>query len=163
MKTTRSSQADEGLQFQLDKKTLQVRIELSSLLRSLGAPTTMVMEAIPMWKSNSQIKIKLNPESELPLCFLPVSLIPQFIDQTLDQLSSESRAAAMQFRDLCSTVETQVSTVETMKRSNNPKVLAVVRQWITNDPASYALHELMALQQKHSAGAAPTKAAQGSL
>ncbi|WPC04693.1 hypothetical protein SBP02_18345 [Pseudomonas benzenivorans] len=165
MKTTQAPQAAKGLQFQLDKQTLQVQIELSSLLRSLGAPTTLVTDAISIWENNLQVEVEVepNPESELPLCYLPVSQIPQFIDQILDQLSSESRATALRFSEAFSTAEAQVNEVEILKRSNNPKVLGAVLQWMKNDPASYALHELMALQQKRTVMTAPTQAAQGAL
>lgn len=157
MKTTQSPQTGTGLQFQLDKQTLQVQIELRSLLRSFGAPTTLVTDAISIWENNLQVEP--NPETELPLCYLPVSQIPQFIDQILDQLSSESRATALRFSEAFSTAEAQVIEVEILKRSNNPKVLGALRQWMKNDPASYALHELMALQQKRVAGTAPTQGA----
>ncbi|SDI15729.1 hypothetical protein SAMN05216603_12327 [Pseudomonas benzenivorans] len=163
MKTTQAPQAAKGLQFQLDKQTLQVQIELSSLLRSLGAPTTLVTDAISIWENNLQVEVEPSPESELPLCYLPVSQIPQFIDQILDQLSSESRATALRFSEAFSTVEAQVNEVEILKRSNNPKVLGAVLQWMKNNPASYALHELMALQQKRAVMTAPTQAAQGAL
>lgn len=163
MKATRSPQADKGLQFQLDTQTLQVQIELRSLLRSFGAPTTLVTDAVSMRENNLQVEVEPNPESELPLCYLPVSQIPEFIDQILDQLSSESRTTAMRFSEAFSTAKAQVSEVEVLKRSNNPRVLGAVQQWMKNDPASYALHELMALQQKPAAGTAPTQAAQGAL
>lgn len=83
--------------FVLDKQALQTRIELGSLLRTLGAPTALAQAAASAW--GDELLIEDDPESGSPLYYLPLQLAADFIDLILDQLGPDARADAVRFRD----------------------------------------------------------------
>lgn len=148
---TPPSPLHKDLQFQLDLETQEVLMELNALLRSLGLPPVQGQAAIVEWEGN--ILIKEDPDTKLPLHYLPVSLIPTFIDQILDQLSAESRVKAIQFRDGCHAMAAVVRLAAMLKLSNKPEDGGI-------DP-SHVLHDVVAL--KPSQGIASAHASQGAL
>ncbi len=91
------SPPNSNMQFQLNLETLEVLMELNALLQWFGLPLVQSQAAIAMWEDN--ILTKEDPDTRHPLHYLPVSMLPNFIDQILDQLSAESRAQAILFRD----------------------------------------------------------------
>jgi len=116
---TRPSPARENLQFQLGLKTQEVLMELNALLRALGVPTVQAQAAIAEWEGN--ILLEEDPGTKLPLHYLPVSLIPKFIDQILDQLTAGYRAEAIQMRDGSRIMENVVRLVTILKPANKPE------------------------------------------
>lgn len=148
---THPSPARKNLQFQLNMETQEVLMELNSLLRSLGAPAVQAQAAIAGWEGN--ILIEEGPDTKLPLHYLPVSLIPKFIDRILDQLTAGNRAKAIQMRDGSRTMEAVVRLATTLKLSNKPEEGGI-------DP-SHVLHDIFAL--KPSQGITSAKATQGTL
>jgi hypothetical protein len=136
----------KDLQFQLDLETQEVLIELNALLRSLGLPPAQGQAAIAVWEG--KILIEEDPDTKLPLHYLPVSLIPTFIDQILEQLSAESRVQAIQFRDGSHAMALVVSLAAMLKLSKKHGDGGI-------DP-SHELHNVVALKPSHGIAAAHT-------
>jgi hypothetical protein len=159
--TTQPSTPSPKLQLTFNKKTLEIHMELNALLTSIGAPTGLAQVAATAWESD--LLIEVDAESKSTLYSLPVRLIPAFIDQILDQLSTESRAEAIQFRDGFRAVAASTNKLITLTQTNKPEVLGLIRHWMQTAPASYALHELIAAQFKGSTAVPPNPATQGGL
>ena len=159
--TAQPSSPSSKLQLTLNKQTLEIHMELNALLTSFGAPTDLAQVAATAWESD--LLIEDDAESKSTLYYLPVRLIPKFIDQILDQLSIGSSAEAIQFRDGFRAVATSINKLTTLTQTNRPEVLGLMRHWMKTAPASYALHELIAAQFKRSTAFAPNPATQGSL
>ncbi|HBN8944758.1 TPA: hypothetical protein L3798_004287, partial [Pseudomonas aeruginosa] len=128
-------------------------MELNALLNSFGASPDLAQVAATAWESD--LLIEDDAESKSTLYYLPIRLIPAFIDQILDQLSVESSAEAVQFRDGFRAVGASTSKLITLTQTNRPEVLELMQQWMKKAPASYALHELIAAQFKRSTAFAP--------
>ena len=159
--TTQPTPPNSMLRFTLDKQTLEMHMELNALLTSFGAPIDLARVAVSTWEHDLQIVDDTASKSRL--YSLPVRLIPAFIDQILDQLSVESSAEAVQFRDGFRAVGASTSKLITLTQTNRPEVLELMQQWMKKSPASYALHELIAAQFKRSTAFAPNPATQGGL
>ena len=159
--TTQPSTPSPKLQLTFNKKTLEIHMELNALLTSIGAPTGLARVAATAWESD--LLIEDDAESKSTLYYLPARLIPAFIDQILDQLSVESSAEAIQFRDGFRAVGASTNKLITLTQTNRPEVLDLMQQWMKKAPTSYALHELIAAQFKRSTAFAPNPATQGSL
>ena len=159
--TTQPTPPGSMLRFTIDKQTLEMHMELNALLTSFGAPIDLARVAVSTWEHDLQIVDDTASKSRL--YSLPVRLIPAFIDQILDQLSVESSAEAVQFRDGFRAVGASTSKLITLTQTNRPEVLELMQQWMKKAPASYALHELIAAQFKRSTAFAPSPATQGGL
>ena len=159
--TTQPTPPGSMLRFTIDKQTLEMHMELNALLTSFGAPIDLARVAVSTWEHDLQIVDDTASKSRL--YSLPVRLIPAFIDQILDQLSVESSAEAIQFRDGFRAVGASTSKLITLTQTNRPEVLELMQQWMKKAPASYALHELIAAQFKRSTAFAPNPATQGGL
>ncbi len=157
--TAQPSSPSPKLQLTLNKQTLEIQMELNALLTSFGAPTDLAQIAATAWESD----LLIEDDAESTLYYLPIRLIPAFIDQILDQLSVESSAEAIQFRDGFRAVGASTNKLITLTQTNRPEVLDLMQQWMKKAPTSYALHELIAAQFKRSTAFAPNPATQGSL
>ena len=130
MNTTNKLPIDSEILFLIDKKTQQTRIELGSLLRAFGAPTTFAQAAASAWVN--ELLIKEDPDSGSPLYYLPLQLAADFIDLILDQLDSDSRTEAVQFRDSCRAIEASASKISRLQKTK-PHVYAAWLQWMESD------------------------------
>lgn len=145
------------LQLTLNKQTLEIQMELNALLTSFGAPTDLAQVAATEWERD--LLIEDDAESKSTLYYLPIRLIPAFIDQILGELSTESRAMAIQLRD--SFRKCEASANQLINQSNRPEILDVMRLWMKGAPAMYALYTLFATQFKRSAPAGSNAATDG--
>ncbi len=145
------SPPSSNLQFQLDLKTQEVLMELNALLQWFGLPLVQSQAAIAMWEDN--ILTKEDPDTEQPLHYLSVALLPNFIDQILDQLSAESRVQAILFRDRSHALSAVILIAAMLKLSKKPEDGGV-------DP-DYVLHNVAPL--KPSQGIASANTTQGAL
>ncbi len=155
--TTQPTPPGSMLRFTLDKKTLEMHMELNALLTSFGAPIDLARVAVSTWEHDLQIVDDTASKSRL--YSLPVRLIPAFIDQILGELSTESRAMAIQLRDSFRKCEASASLLTS--QSNSPEILDVMRLWMKGAPAMYALYTLFATQFKRSAPAGSNAATDG--
>ncbi len=159
--TAQPSSPSPKLQLTLNKQTLEIQMELNALLTAFGAPASLAQAAATVWEND--LLIEDDAESKSTLYYLPIRLIPAFIDQILDQLSVESSAEAIQFRDGFRAVGASTNKLITLTQTNRPEVLDLMQQWMKKAPTSYALHELIAAQFKRSTAFAPNPATQGGL
>ena len=153
--TTQPTPPGSMLRFTIDKQTLEMHMELNALLTSIGAPTGLAQVAATAWESD----LLIEDDAESTLYSLPVRLIPAFIDQILGELSTESRAMAIQLRD--SFRKCEASANQLINQSNRPEILDVMRLWMKGAPAMYALYTLFATQFKRSAPAGSNAATDG--
>lgn len=145
------SPPSSNLQFQLDLKTQEVLMELNALLQWFGLPLVQSQAAIAMWEDN--ILTKEDPDTGHPLHYLPVSMLPNFIDQILDQLSAESRAQATQFRDRSHVLSAVIPIAVMLKLSKKPEDGGIHPECLLHNVASL----------KPSQGIASTNTTQGAL
>ncbi|HBO5586823.1 TPA: hypothetical protein ACVGJ9_005131 [Pseudomonas aeruginosa] len=143
--TTNKLPIDSEILFLIDKKTQQTKIELGSLLRAFGAPTTLAQAAASAWES--ELLIKEDPDSGSPLYYLPMQLSADFIDLILDQLDSDSRTDAVQFRDACRTIEASASMISKLQQTK-PHVYAAWLKWMDSDEATQTMHKILSRQHQ---------------
>ncbi|UIP32219.1 hypothetical protein [Stutzerimonas kunmingensis] len=142
---------NSNMQFQLNLETLEVLMELNALLQWFGLPLVQSQAAIAMWEDN--ILTKEDPDTGHPLHYLPVSMLPNFIDQILDQLSAESKAQAILFRDRSHALSAVIPIAAMLKLSKKPEDGGI-------DPG-YVPHNVVPL--KPSQGIASANTTQGAL
>lgn len=92
--TTQTTPAGGKLQLKMNMESLQLRVELKSLLQSLGAQTYLAEIAITEF--GSDLLIEEAQEAGGLLYYLPLRLTPNFIDHIMDQLCPDSRRAAIE-------------------------------------------------------------------
>jgi len=146
--TTQSSPANEKLRLQLNMQTMQVHMELKSLLLSFGASTSLAQLAASTF--GSELHIEEAPDAESHLYYLPLRLIPDFIDQILDQLDPDSRVAAIEYRDINRTATNRTDQYIKQALATNPNLLGALQLRKKNSLIAHALHELVVAHQKRS-------------
>ncbi|MFV9683040.1 hypothetical protein ACNFD4_10145 [Pseudomonas sp. NY15367] len=146
--------------FLIDKKTQQTRLELSSLLRAFGAPTTFTQAAASAWVN--ELLIKEDPTSGSPLYYLPLQLTADFIDLILDQLGPDARVDAVQFRDACRTIEANANKISRLKQTK-PHVYEAWLKWMDSDEATQTMHKILSGQHQRTPGTSSNHAATGAL
>lgn len=87
--TTQTTPAGGKLQLKMNMESLQLRVELKSLLQSLGAQTSLAELAVA--KFGGELLVEEAPEAGGSLYDLPLRLTPDFIDHILDHLCPASR------------------------------------------------------------------------
>ena len=162
MNTTNKLPIDSEILFLIDKKTQQTRIELGSLLRAFGAPTTFAQAAASAWVN--ELLIKEDPGSGSPLYYLPLQLAADFIDLILDldQLDSDSRTEAVQFRDSCRAIEASASKISRLQKTK-PHVYAAWLQWMDSDETKQTIHKMLSGQHLRTPATSSGHAAPGAL
>ncbi len=92
--TTQTTAAGGKLQLKMNMESLQLRVELKSLLQLFGAQTSLAEFAIT--KFGDELRVEEAQETGGSLYYLPLRLTPDFIDHVLDQLCPHSRPAALE-------------------------------------------------------------------
>lgn len=157
---TNTPSSNSEILFLIDKKTQQTRIELGSLLRAFGAPTTFARAAASAWVN--ELLIKEDPDSGSPLYYLPLQLAADFIDLILDQLSPDARADAAQFRDACRTIEANANKISRLKQTK-PHVYEAWLKWMDSDEATQTMHKILSGQHQRTPATSSNHAAPGAL
>ncbi|TXH92734.1 MAG: hypothetical protein E6Q71_00515 [Pseudomonas sp.] len=137
---TKKPPIDSEILFALNKQAQQSRVELCSLLRAFSAPTTLAQAAAVAWRN--ELQIKKDPDSGSQLYYLPIQRAADFIDLILDQLDSDSRTGAVQFRDACRTIEVNANKISSL-RQTKPHVYEAWLQWMDSDDAKQAMHKIL--------------------
>lgn len=117
--TTQPTPSSSMLRFTLDKQTLEMHMELNALSTSFGAPIDLARVAVSTWEHDLQIVDDTASKSKL--YSLPVRLIPAFIDQILGELSTESKAMAIQLRDSFRKCSKRQPTNQPEQQARNPR------------------------------------------
>ncbi len=157
---TKTPSRNSEIQFLIDKKTQQTKIELGSLLRAFGAPTNLAQAAASAWEN--ELLTKEDPDSGSPLYYLPMQLSADFIDLILDQLDSDSRTDAVQFRDACRTIEASASKISTLQQTK-PHVYEAWLQWMDSDEAKQTMHKILSEQHQRTQSTPSNHATPGAL
>ncbi|HDQ4561147.1 hypothetical protein [Pseudomonas aeruginosa] len=157
---TKTPSSNSEILFLVDKKTQQTRIELGSLLRAFGAPTTFTQAAASAWVN--ELLIKEDPTSGSPLYYLPLQLAANFIDLILDQLGPDARADAVQFRDACRTIEANANKISRLKQTK-PHVYEAWLKWMDSDEATQTMHKILSGQHQRTPATSSNHAAPGAL
>ncbi len=144
--------------FALDKQAQQTRIELGSLLRTLGAPTTLAQAAASAW--GNELLIEDDPKSGSPLYYLPLQLAADFIDLILDQLGPDARADAVRFRDASRSLEASANKISRLQQTK-PHVYETWLKWMDSDEATQTMHKILSRQHQHPPATSPNHAAPG--
>ena len=155
---TKTPSSNSEILFLIDKKTQQTKIELGSLLRAFSAPTTLAKAAASTWEN--ELLIKEDPDSGSPLYYLPMQLSADFIDLILDQLDSDSRTDAVQFRDACRTIEVNANKISRLQQTK-PHVYETWLKWMDSDEATQTMHKILSRQHQHPPATSPNHAAPG--
>lgn len=155
---TKTLSSNSEILFVLDKQALQTRIELGSLLRTLGAPTALAQAAASAW--GDELLIEDDPESGSPLYYLPLQLAADFIDLILDQLGPDARADAVRFRDASRSLEASANTISRLKNTK-PHVYAAWLQWMDSDDAKQTMHKILSGQHQRPPANSPNHATPG--
>lgn len=92
--TTQTTPAGGKLQLKMNMESLQLRVELKSLLQLFGAQTSLAELAITEF--GGELRVEEAQEAGGSLYYLPLRLTPDFIDHILDQLCPDSRRAAIE-------------------------------------------------------------------
>lgn len=92
--TTQTTPAGGKLQLKMNMESLQLSVELKSLLQSFGAQTSLAELAITEF--GDELLVEEAQEAGGSLYYLPLRLTPDFIDHILGQLCPDSRATAME-------------------------------------------------------------------
>ena len=92
--TTQTTSAGGKLQLKMNMESLQLRVELKSLLQSFGAQPSLAELAITEF--GGELRVEEAQEAGGSLYYLPLRLAPDFIDHILDQLCPDSRPAAIE-------------------------------------------------------------------
>ncbi|MDZ7888733.1 MAG: hypothetical protein U5M72_05575 [Pseudomonas sp.] len=92
--TTQTTPAGGMLQLKMNMESLQLRVELKSLLQLFGAQTSLAELAITEF--GGELRVEEAHEAGGSLYYLPLRLTPDFIDHILDQLCPDSRRAAIE-------------------------------------------------------------------
>ena len=82
--TTQTTPAGGKLQLKMNMESLQLRVELKSLLQLFGAQTSLAELAITEF--GGELRVEEAQEAGGSLYYLPLRLTPDFIDHILDQL-----------------------------------------------------------------------------
>lgn len=157
---TKTPSSNSEILFLIDKKTQQTRIELGSLLRAFGAPTTFAQAAASAWVN--ELLIKEDPDSGSPLYYLPLQLAADFIDLILDQLGPDASSDAVQFRDACRTIETNANKISRLKQTK-PHVYEAWLKWMDSDEATQTMHKILSGQHQRTPDTSSNHAAPGAL
>lgn len=144
--------------FTLDKQALQTRVELGSLLRMLGAPTTLAQAAASTW--GNELLIEDSPESGSPRYHLPLQLAADFIDLILDQLGPDARTEAVRFRDASRALEASANKISRLKQTK-PHVYEAWLQWMYSDEAKQKMHKVLSRQHQRPPATSPNHVAPG--
>lgn len=153
---TNTPPSKSKIRLQLDKESLNTRIELGSLLRSFGAPTALAQAAASAWKTD--LLIEKDPESGSALYYLSIVLVADFIDLILGQLSADSRAQAMQFRDASRALEASANELSRLKQTK-PQAYDAMQQWLKSDEARHLVHKILSGQHQRPPATSPNHAA----
>lgn len=157
---TKTPSSNSEILFLIDKKTQQTKIELGSLLRAFSAPSTLAKAAASTWEN--ELLIKEDPDSGSPLYYLPMQLSADFIDLILDQLDSDSRTDAVQFRDACRTIEASANKISRLQQTK-PHVYEAWLKWMDSDEATQTMHKILSGQHQRTPATSSNHAVPGAL
>lgn len=145
--TAQTTPAGGKLQLKMNMESLQLRVELKSLLQSFGAQTSLVELAVAEF--GGELLIEEAPEAGGSLYYLPLRLAPKFIDHILDQLCPDSRPAAIECLNKYRAAWCRADQDTAQMLEKNADLRKKLQLFKTQDQMIHALSHQLASRQKN--------------
>lgn len=145
--TTQTTPAGGKLQLKMNMESLQLRVELKSLLQSFGAQTSLAELAVAEF--GGELLVEEASEAGGSLYYLPLRLAPDFIDHILDQLCPDSRPAAIECLNKYRAAWSRADQDTAQMLEKNADLRKKLQLFKTQDQMIHALSQQLASRQKN--------------
>ena len=145
--TTQTTPAGGKLQLKMNMESLQLRVELKSLLQSFGAQTSLAELAVAEF--GKELLVEEAPEAGASLYYLPLRLTPDFIDHILDQLCPDSRSAAIECQNKYRSAWSKADQDTAQKLEKNADMQRALRRIKKQDQMVHTLRKMLSSLQKN--------------
>ncbi len=145
--TTQTTPAGGKLQLKMNMESLQLRVELKSLLQSFGAQTSLAELAVAEF--GKELLVEEAPEAGATLYYLPLRLTPDFIDHILDQLCPDSRSAAIECQNKYRSAWSKADQDTAQMLEKNADLQRTLRLFKQQDQMAHTLRKMLASPQKN--------------
>lgn len=145
--TTQSTPAGGKLQLKMNMESLQLRVELKSLLQSFGAQPSLAELAVAEF--GKELLVEEAPEAGASLYYLPLRLTPDFIDHILDQLCPDSRSAAIECQNKYRSAWSKADQDTAQMLEKNADLQRTLRLFKQQDQMAHTLRKMLSSLQKN--------------
>ncbi|MCY1507068.1 hypothetical protein D9M68_413340 [compost metagenome] len=145
--TTQATPAGGKLQLKMNMESLQLRVELKSLLQSFGAQTSLADLAVAEF--GGELLIEETPEAGGSLYYLPLRLTPDFIDHILDRLCPDSRPAAIECLNKYRSAWSRADQDTAHMLEKNADLRRTLRLFRKQDQMAHTLRKMLSSLQKN--------------
>ena len=145
--TTHTTPAGGKLQLKMNMESLQLRVELKSLLQSFGAQTSLAELAVAEF--GGELLIEEAPKAGGSLYYLPLRLTPDFIDHILDQLCPDSRRAAIECLNKYRSAWNRADQDTAQMLEKNADLRRALRRSKKQDQMAHTLRTMLSSLQKN--------------
>ncbi len=145
--TTQTTPVGGKLQLKMNMESLQLRVELKSLLQSFGAQTSLAELAVAEF--GKELLVEEAPEAGASLYYLPLRLTPDFIDHILDQLCPDSRSAAIECQNKYRSAWSKADQDTAQMLEKNADLQRTLRLFKQQDQMAHILRKMLASPQKN--------------
>ncbi|MCY1377207.1 hypothetical protein D9M69_647640 [compost metagenome] len=128
-------------------ESLQLRVELKSLLQSFGAQTSLADLAVAEF--GGELLIEETPEAGGSLYYLPLRLTPDFIDHILDRLCPDSRPAAIECLNKYRSAWSRADQDTAHMLEKNADLRRTLRLFRKQDQMAHTLRKMLSSLQKN--------------
>lgn len=145
--TTRSTPTGGKLQLKMNMESLQLRVELNSLLQSFDAQKSLAELAVAEF--GDELLVEEAPEAGGSLYYLPLRLAPDFIDHILDQLCPDSRPAAIECLNKYRAAWSRADQDTAQMLEKNADLRRTLRLFKKQDQMAHTLRKMLSSLQKN--------------
>ena len=145
--TTQTTSAGGKLQLKMNMESLQLRVELKSLLQSFGAQPSLAELAVAEF--GKELLVEEAPEAGASLYYLPLRLTPDFIDHILDQLCPDSRSAAIECQNKYRSAWSKADQDTAQMLEKNADLQRTLRLFKQQDQMAHTLRKMLSSLQKN--------------
>ena len=144
--TTQTTTTGGKLQLKMNMESLQLRVELKSLLQSLGAQPSLAELAVAEF--GGELLVEEAPEAGGSLYYLPLRLTPDFIAHILDQLCPDSRPAAIECLNKYRSAWSRADQDTAQMLEKNADLRRSLQLFKKQDQMAHTLRKMLSLLQK---------------
>lgn len=144
--TTQTTPAGGKLQLKMNMESLQLSVELKSLLQSFGAQTSLAELAITEF--GNELLVEEAQEAGGSLYYLPLRLTPDFIDHILGQLCPDSRATAIECLNKYRSAWSKADQDTAQMLEKNADLRGSLQLFKKQDQMAHTLRKMLSLLQK---------------
>lgn len=145
--TTQTTPAGGKLQLKMNMESLQLRVELKSLLQSFGAQTSLAELAVAEF--GKELLVEEAPEAGASLYYLPLRLTPDFIDHILDWLCPDSRSTAIECLNKYRSAWIRADQDTAQMLDENADLQRALRRFKKQDQMAHTLRKMLSSLQKN--------------